>query len=174
MSTGSAWFREGLVVFQFILSVALIVGTIVISKQVNYIQTKNLGFDRENLIYIPMEGDLVPKYPTFKEEALKMPGIKSITRISNAPSNFGSSTGDVKWEGKDPNLSIEFTQVDVGYDFVTTMKLKMGYGRDYSRDFATDTSNYLINQTALKRIGYSDPIGKPLTMWGKRGKLLGY
>jgi hypothetical protein len=60
LSTGSAWFREGLVVFQFILSVALIVGTIVISKQVNYIQTKNLGFDRENLIYIPMEGDLVP------------------------------------------------------------------------------------------------------------------
>jgi putative ABC transport system permease protein len=173
LSTGSAWFRKGLVVFQFVLSVALIVGTIVISNQVNYIQTKNLGFDRDNLIYIPMEGDLVLKYPIFKEEALKMPGIKSISRISNSPTNFGSSTGDVKWEGKDPNISIEFTQIDVGYDLVPTLKLRMAYGRDYSRDFATDTSNYMINETALKRIGYTDPIGKPLTMWGKKGKIIG-
>jgi ABC-type antimicrobial peptide transport system permease subunit len=89
------------------------------------------------------------------------------------PTNFGSSTGGVQWDGKDPNLNVEFTQVSVGYDFVPTMKLKMADGRDYSREFATDTSNFMINEAALKRIGYADPVGKPLTMWGKKGKIVG-
>jgi len=173
LSSGAAWFRKGLVVFQFVLSVVLIIGTIVISKQVNYIQSKNLGYDKENLIYVPLEGDLPAKYEIFKDEALKMPGVQFVTRITNTPTNFGSSTGDIKWDGKDPNLTVEFTQVAVGYDFVPTMKLKMAYGRDYSRDFVTDTSNYLINEAALKRIGYADPIGKPLTLWGKKGKIVG-
>jgi len=88
LSTGSLWFRKGLVVFQFVLSVILIVGTIVVTKQVNYIQTKNLGYDRENLIYLPLEGDLRTKYKLFKDEALKMPGIKLVTRITNTPTNF--------------------------------------------------------------------------------------
>jgi len=173
LSSGATWFRKILVVFQFVLSAVLIVGTIVISKQVNFLETRNLGYDRENLIYVPLEGDLTPKYEIFKDEALKMPGIEYVTRISNNPTNFGSSTGGVKWDGKDPNLNVEFTQVSVGYDFAKTMKLKMADGRDYSRDFATDTLNYLINESALKRIGYVNPVGKPLTMWGKKGQIVG-
>ena len=79
------WFRKGLVVFQFMLSIILIIGTIVVSKQVNYIQTINLGYDRENLLYIPLEGDLTGKYELFKNQALKMPGIKDITRMTRYP-----------------------------------------------------------------------------------------
>lgn len=174
LSTGSAWFRKGLVVFQFVLSAVLIVGTIVISKQVNYIQNKNLGYDRENLIYVPVEGDLPANYKIFKNKALNMPGVQQVTRMSDAPVNFGSTTGGVKWDGKDPNVNIEFTHIDVGYDFVKTMKLKLLSGRDFSRDFTTDTLNYLINESALKRIGYTDPIGKPLTLWDKKkGKIVG-
>jgi ABC-type antimicrobial peptide transport system permease subunit len=173
LSSGAAWFRKGLVVFQFVLSVVLIIGTIVISKQVNYIQTKNLGYDRENLIYVPLEGDLTPKYEVFKEAALRMQGIQAVTRISNTPTNFGSTTGGVNWDGKNPNLNVEFTQVSVGYDFVRTMKLKIVDGRDYSKNFATDSIGYIINEASLKRIGYTDPIGKPLTMWGKKGKIVG-
>lgn len=173
LSTGAAWFRKGLVVFQFMLSVVLIIGTIVISKQVNYVQTKNLGYDRENLIYIPLEGDLTAKYKTFKNEGLNMPGIQQITRISDAPTNFGSTTSGVKWDGKDPNVNVMFTQVSTGYDFVKTMKLKLVSGRDFSRDFATDSAGYIINETSLKRIGYTNPIGKPFTMWGKKGTIVG-
>lgn len=173
LSTGSTFFRKALVVIQFGLSVVLIIGTIVISKQVDYIQNKNLGYDRENLIYIPLEGDLTAKYEIFKDEALKMPGIMQVTRISDAPINFGSSTGGVNWDGKDPNVNIEFTQVSVGYDFTKTMKLQMAYGRDFSRDFATDSSGYMINESALKRIKYANPIGKPFTMWGKKGTIVG-
>ncbi|MEO6631434.1 MAG: FtsX-like permease family protein, partial [Mucilaginibacter sp.] len=173
LSTGAAWFRKGLVVFQFMLSIVLIIGTIVISKQVNYIQTKNLGYDRENLIYIPLDGDLAAKYKVFKDEAMKMPGVQQITRITNAPTNFGSTTGGVNWEGKDPNLNIEFTQVSAGYDLVKTMKLELAAGREFSKDFATDSLGYIINESALKRINYANPIGRPLTMWGKKGKIIG-
>jgi putative ABC transport system permease protein len=174
LSTGAAWFRKSLVVFQFVLSVVLIIGTIVISKQVNYIQTKNLGYDRENLIYVPLEGDLPAKFKIFKDEALTMPGIKQVTRMSDAPVNFGSTTGGIKWDGKDPNLNIEFNQISVGYDWVSTMKLKMVNGRDFSRDFVTDTNNYLINESALKRIGYANPIGRNLNMWdNKKGHIVG-
>ncbi|MDB4918516.1 ABC transporter permease [Mucilaginibacter sp.] len=173
LTTGAAWFRKGLVVVQFMLSVVLIIGTIVISKQVNYIQTKNLGYDRENLIYIPLEGDLTAKYKVFKDEALNMPGIQQVTRISDAPTNFGSTTSGVKWNGKDPNVNVMFTQVSTGYDFVKTMKLKLVSGRDFSRDFATDSVGYIINETSLKRIGYTNPIGKPFTMWGKKGTIVG-
>lgn len=173
LSAGNALFRKGLVVFQFALSIILIVGTIVVSKQVNYIQTINLGYDRENLIYIPIEGNLADKYKVFKEAALKMPGIQFVTRMIRVPTNFSSSTGNIVWDGKDPNLNVEFTYDIVGYDFAKTMKLKMVQGREYSKEFLTDTTGYIINEAALKRIGYADPVGKPLTMWGKKGNIIG-
>jgi ABC-type antimicrobial peptide transport system permease subunit len=173
LSTGAGWFRKALVVIQFGLSAFLIIATIVVSKQVSYIQSKNLGYDKENLIYVPMEGELRTKYKIFRDEALKMPGIQEVTHMSDSPTQFGSTTGGVTWDGKDPNVNIEFTQISVGYNFASTLKLKMRYGRDFSRDFATDSLGYLVNETALKRIGYADPIGKPFTQWGKKGKIVG-
>jgi len=172
-STGALWFRKGLVIFQFMLSIILIIGTIVVSKQVNYIQTINLGYDRENLIYIPLEGDLIAKYQVFKEEVSNMPGIKDISRITDVPTQIENGTGGVDWIGKDPNADIEFVQAAIGYDFIKTMHLQLASGRDFSKDFATDSAGYVINEAALKRIGYKDPIGKPLTFWQKKGTIIG-
>jgi predicted permease len=172
-SNGALWFRKGLVVFQFMLSIILIIGTIVVSKQVNYIQTVNLGYDRENLLYIPLEGDLIAKYQLFKNQSLQMPGIKDISRITDIPTQIDNGTGGVEWEGKDPNSDIQFTQSAVGYDFIKTMHLQLAQGRDFSKDFATDSVGYIINESALKRIGYKDPIGKPLTFWQKKGTIIG-
>ncbi len=172
-SSSAVWFRKGLVVFQFMLSIILIIGTIVISKQVTYIQTINLGYDRENLLYIPLEGDLLPKYELFKTELLRMPGIKEVSRITDIPTHIENGTGGVVWPGKDPNSNVQFTQSAVGYDFTKTMHLQLAQGRDFSKDFATDSAGYLINESALKLIGYKDPIGKPLTFWQKSGTIIG-
>ncbi len=172
-SQGALWFRKGLVVFQFMLSIILIVGTIVISKQVNYIQSVNLGYDRENLIYIPLEGDLTGKYELFKNQTLNMPGIKNITRMTQNPTQIDNGTGGVVWDGKDPNSGVEFTQASVGYDFTKTLHTQIAKGRDYSKDFATDSVGYIVNETALKIIGYKNPIGKPLTFWQKKGTIIG-
>ncbi|MHA4809340.1 ABC transporter permease [Flavitalea flava] len=172
-SSPAAWFRKGLVVFQFMLSILLIIGTIVVSRQVGYVQTINLGYDRENLVYIPLEGTLTEKYQLFKAEAARIPGVREITRISQAPTSIENGTGGVEWDGKDPNSKPMFTNVSVGYDFVKTMKLKLIAGRDFSKDFATDSVGYLLNEEAVKRTGYKDPIGKPLTFWQKKGKIVG-
>lgn len=172
-SNSSVWLRKGLVVFQFVLSIVLIVGTIIVSQQVNYIQRINLGYDRENLVYIPLEGNLRQQYELFKQQALHAPGIKSISRIGESPTTIGSSTGGVEWDGKDPNTRPMFTNSATGYDFVRTMNLKLIDGRDLSRDFASDSAGYLINEAALKIIGYKNPVGKPLTFWGKKGTIVG-
>jgi putative ABC transport system permease protein len=173
LGSGATFFRKGLVVFQFVLSGVLIISTIIISRQINFIQNQNLGYDRDNLIYLRLEGNLGPQYNIFKNEALKAGGITSITRSDNSPTSIENSTGGVDWDGKDPNINIAFTQTDVGYDFVKTMKLKLLQGRDFSRDFATDTAGFIINESALKRIGYKDPIGKRLTFWGQKGTIIG-
>ncbi len=172
-SRNALWFRKGLVVFQFTLSIILIIGTIVVSRQVNYIQNVNLGYDRENLLYVPMEGDLISKYALFKEEAQRLQGIKGLSRITDIPTQIENGTGGVDWKGKDPNSDVQFTHAAVGYDFTKTMHLRLAAGRDFSKDFATDSAGYLINESALKIIGYKDPVGKPLTFWGTSGTIIG-
>jgi putative ABC transport system permease protein len=172
-NTKATIFRKGLVVFQFVLSIVLIIGTIIISQQVNYIQTKNLGYDRENLLFIPLEGDLVSNYEVFKQEAMKMPGIKLVTAISQSPVSIQNGTGGVDWDGKEPNTVPMFTQVAIGYDFAKTMNIKLAQGRDFSKTFATDSVGYILNEEASKKINYKDPIGKRLTFWRKKGSIVG-
>ena len=172
-SVGAAWFRKGLVVFQFILSIVLIIGTIVVSGQVDYVQKLNLGYDRENLLYIPLEGDLVGKYSLFKERARQITGVGEVSRISQDPTDLNNGTGGIEWDGKDPNSKPMFTNTSAGYDFVKTLKLQLVAGRDFSKDFPTDSVGYLLNEEGLKKTGYKDPIGRPLTMWQKKGKIIG-
>ena len=143
-------------VFQFALSIILIIGTIVISKQVEYVQKTNLVYDREDLIYIPIEGELKQKFDVFKQESIKMPGVQAVSRISQSPTQIQNSTGGVQWEGKDPNVQPEFTQASIGYDFVKTMKVQMIDGREFSPNFATDTVGYIVNESAAKKMGMKD------------------
>ncbi len=173
LSGSNTMLRKGLVVFQFVLSIVLIIGTIVVSRQVSYIQTKNLGYSRENLIYLPQEGELGKNYNVFKQEALKMPGIKYVSRTWQAPSNITSSTSDIDWEGKQPNAKPTFGDAGVGYDFVKTMDAELLQGRDFSRDFATDSIGYVLNEEAVKMTGYKEPIGKPFTLWGRKATIIG-
>ena len=172
-SPTTAWFRKGLVVFQFVLSIVLIIGTIVVSGQLNYIQSINLGYDRENLVYIPLDGDLAGKYKLFKESALQLPGVGEVSRLSQPPTNIENGTSGVDWDGKDRNNTVMFTQTAAGYDLIKTMNLTMLAGREYSPAFGTDSVGYLLNEEAARRIGYKDPIGKRLTFWDKKGTIIG-
>ncbi|HEY2720906.1 MAG TPA: ABC transporter permease [Chitinophagaceae bacterium] len=166
-------FRKGLVTFQFILSIVLIAATIIVLQQVNYIHKMNLGYNRENLIEIPIESSLANKYSLFKQEALNAPGIESVSRLGEMPTSIGSSTTDVNWQGKNPNATATFTNSAIGYDFAKTMDLRLIAGRDFSKEFPSDTSGYVINESAQKLVGYKDAIGKPLTFWGKSGTIIG-
>ncbi len=105
-SPNALLFRKGLVVFQFVLSIVMITGSIIISQQIHYVQTKSLGFDKENLLYIPFQGDLAGKYPLFKQELLNEPGIKAVDYSTQAPSHIGAHVYDLAWEGKNPNTRV--------------------------------------------------------------------
>jgi ABC-type antimicrobial peptide transport system permease subunit len=172
-SGGATFFRKTLVVFQFGLSIIFLVGMIVMYRQMDYIQRANMGFDRDNLLYMPLEGELSNKYELFKQEAESLPAIQQVSKIRQAPTALYTHTGSIRWIGEAPNLVTSFVQSDVGYDFVKTMKLKLALGRDFSRDFPTDSLGFVVNEAAVKRMGYTDPIGKPV-MWGNyRGQIVG-
>lgn len=173
LGAGALWFRKGLVVFQFVLSLILIIGTIIVSRQINFVQNRNLGYDKENLVYIPVEGELAGKYTIFKNEALRLPGIQSASFISDNPVNLDQGTNSVDWEGRPPTTSILFEHPDAGYDFTNTMKVKVAKGHYFSRDFPTDKDGYVLNQTAVKSMGIADPVGKFITVNGRRGTIIG-
>lgn len=175
MKTGSRGMllRQGLVVFQFTLSIILIVAVAVISRQMNYIQTKNLGYDRDNLVYIPIEGELIAHYNTFKERALALPAVQDISKMRNSPTEIEHHTNSISWPGKDPNADISFADGIVGYDFVKTMKLQLKAGRDFSPQFGADSTGFLVNEAAVKRMGFDDPVGKTV-VWGRQsGTIIG-
>jgi len=173
LESGATIFRKGLVVFQFVLSIILITGTIIISKQMSYVQSKNLGYDKENLVLVTMEGDLESKYSLFKNELLNTPAIQSVSRVSASPTDTYGSTAAVSWTGQDTTQNVMFTQVGVGYDYLKTMKMALLEGRGFSKDFPSDTANYIINESALKETGYNDPIGQPFALFGRRGTIIG-
>jgi putative ABC transport system permease protein len=167
--------RKGLVVFQFTLSIMLILGTIVVSQQINYIQSKNLGYNKANMVSVPLEGNLLNQhnYQLFKQEALSKGGIEEMTRITQVPVNMGAGTSDVGWQNKNPNEKYLFMWGSVGYDFTKTMGLQMVDGRDFSRGFPTDSNAFIINESALKLINYKDPIGKKISFWGRPWTIVG-
>jgi len=174
LGTGTRRFRQGLVIFQFMLSMLLITGTFIVYRQINFIQSKNLGYDRENLIYLIADGDLASnKFEIFKEELLGTPGIQSVSAMENNLTNSTSSTNDITWTGKDPNFSVDFNQFSVSYNFVKTAGMSLAAGRDFSAAFGTDSTGYLINETALRVMGYQHPIGQMISLWGKPGRIIG-
>ncbi|HEY6977027.1 MAG TPA: ABC transporter permease [Chitinophagaceae bacterium] len=169
----SIFFRKGLVVFQFTLSIIFIVGMIVIYQQMNYVQTKNLGFNRSNLIYVPIEGNLVEKYNLFKEKALSLPGITDVSRMLQTPTGYHHYTGDISWQGKAADNKEQIADATVGYDFAKTLQLQLKEGRDFSTNYGTDSTNFLINESMAAKLNYQNPVGKQLS-WGKdKGIIIG-
>jgi hypothetical protein len=166
-------FRKGLVVFQFVLSILLITATIIVSRQVEYMQHKDLGFDKDHLIYTPFQGDLLDKYEVYKQQLSGMPGISAVSRSTQAPSHIGAHVYDIDWEGKDPNSRVFSMHNGIGYGYVKMMGLKIMQGRDFSRDFPTDTAGYILNEMAVKMTGYKDPIGKRFTFFQQKGRIIG-
>ena len=174
-SPGALYFRKGLVIFQFVLSIGFIVSTIVVARQVNYVQKANLGFERENLVYIPFTGDLANRFGLFRQELGGLPGIQGVTLSTQAPSQIYRRFYDMDWEGKDPTQHFEGVHNGVGYGFVHLMGLQLVQGREFSPDFPADTSRntILINEKLWKLTGYKNPIGKWLTFFQRRCTIVG-
>ena len=159
-SIGELWTRKGLVVFQFALSSILIVSVLVVYKQIEFIQNKKLGFDKDNVMYFDMEGRVAENPDAFLSEVKNIPGIVNASSTKFNILGLHLITGDVGWEGKNPNDIIDFHMQSVNYDFIETHSIEMKEGRAFSKDFGSDNSNIICNEAVIKIMGLEDPIGK--------------
>lgn len=173
-SKSALWFRKGLTIFQFSLSILLLIATLVVSRQTDYVQNKHLGYDKENVIYLRVEGDLNRNYPVLKERLLTLPGVAMVDRSSEAPHNMGfEMSSPFTWEGQEEGQAVSFKPTSVGFDFVNMMGLEVVEGRGFSKEFATDTAAFMVNETALKQMGIENPLGKRISAWKKQGHIIG-
>lgn len=159
--------RQILVVLQFVFAIALIVGTLVISRQIEYTKERALGYNQENLISIWNNNDIGKNYTTIKQELLASGVVASVTK-SNSPITDIYATNLLDWPGKPTDQKALFTTIATEYDYTKTMGIKMLEGRDFSEDFKSDTSAVLINKAAWEIMGLTDPIGTKVTFWGDR------
>jgi putative ABC transport system permease protein len=179
LGTGPALFRRTLVVFQFSMSIFLIVGILVVGRQMQYLRDKNLGLDRENVLYWQIEGISEPKkFDALRQEILRLPSVASVTTAGSLPVNIQSSSSDLTWTGKDPNSAINTQAMFVGNDFTKTMNIQLVDGRDFRADSPADSANYLINEATAKLMselspGMKNPVGKEVTFWMGKGRIVG-
>lgn len=166
-SLGELWARKGLVVFQFFLSVILIVSVMVIYNQIDYVQSKNLGYDKEHLIQIPVEGKVENNVNTFLDEIRKIPGVVSASSLGHSMLGRNNNTSGLEWEGKNPEDLILFENISVNHGLIETMGIELAEGRSFSEAFSTDTSKVIFNEAAIRIMNLKDPIGKMIKLWGR-------
>ncbi|MFD2035041.1 FtsX-like permease family protein [Belliella marina] len=150
--------RKGLVLFQFVLATLLIVATLVIYKQINFTLNKSLGYEKDQLISVFLEGNLYDNFEVYKREVESIPGVLGVTRSNHSLMGRNSNTGSISWEGKDPDFSALFEIMSVDYGFIETMGMQLVKGEDFSQDRVSDTINKaIINRRAYELISQNDP-----------------
>lgn len=171
-------FRQSLVVGQFALAVGLVIGSVVIYRQLAFVQNKKLGFDQSQLMYVRLKGELRNKVLPFKQAVQQLPGVTVASPTTGALVDMVNQ-GDIEWEGQQPNDKFLITNMNVDPDFVATTGMKLAAGRNFSWRIPSDTSAtmgaFMLNETAAKRMGWTpeQAIGKRLKFWGPSGVVVG-
>jgi predicted permease len=166
--------RRFLVVTQFSLSVFLIIATMVIFKQLNYIRSVDMGYDREHIIHMNMVGDSNEKYEILKQELGKGPNIVSVSASFALPTKNFNSPGSPDWEGRPEDKEIYMNVDFVDFGYFETLGIEMAEGRTFSKDFATDAEQaYIVNEELVKQMGMEDPVGKRFAFWEEWGTIVG-
>ena len=171
-SSSKPLLRKALVVTQFSIAIVLIIGTIVTAKQLNFIRTKELGFNRQHVISLPMNTALQESYESFKNEALNHHSVINVTSATGRPTRVGN-INPVYWEGKGPEQYEVIKFIACDHNYIKTFEMEMAQGRDFSRDFPTDIQNYIVNEEAVKLMGFEDPVGKLFSIWQYEGQIIG-
>ncbi|WP_373524281.1 FtsX-like permease family protein [Aquiflexum sp.] len=166
--------RKGLVTFQFILATILIVSTVVVYQQINYALNQNLGYDKDQLLVVPLEGKLMDNYDVFKNRIDQNNEVKSISRSTHSLLGRNSNTGGVNWEGKDPDFNALFEIMRVDYGFLETIGLQLIKGEDFSRERGADSiQGAIINKRAYELIVENNPEATSFNLWGEDREITG-
>jgi len=153
--------RKVLVVVQFTVSVALIIGTLIVMQQIQYTKNRPAGYEKEGLIQIPvMSEDFAGKLDLMRSEFLNSNAVIEMSSSSSPTTQVWSNRSGYTWEGKQEGFQEDFAWTEVSYEYAKSLKLKFIAGRDFSREFATDSNAVILNKTAVKYMGIKDPVGK--------------
>ncbi len=167
-SVGEVWARKGLVIFQFTLSVILIVSVMVVYRQMGFIHSKNLGYKRDNIVYFDTE----KVSDAFMSELKNVPGVINAGRFYHDMTGNHGGTYALDWEGKNPNDLIGFGNLEVGYDLIETLGFEMADGKSFSEDYGS-IDQIIFNEAAIETMGLKDPVGKTINIWGFKRQIVG-
>jgi ABC-type antimicrobial peptide transport system permease subunit len=172
-AAGSHWqsfARKFLVVAQFSISIVLIIGTAIVYSQMNYLRHRKLGFDHEHIVSMELTQNLRQKYDVLKNELLDLSYVSHVTSSSKRPFTHISSTD---WQSPDNTRYVRLCFTDVGYDYLETFGLGLVEGRFFSKEYSLDENSYILNQTAVRRMGFSDPLDQEIQVFDNKGAVIG-
>jgi putative ABC transport system permease protein len=164
--------RKVLVILQFTVSVTLIIGTIIVFRQIQFAKDRPVGYTRQRLITVPLTSDLSGHYAAIKNDLLLTGAIENMAE-SSQPSTYFSNNNSIEWKGKDPGLVVFFRDVNVTHEFGKTIGWSIKEGRDFSIDFPTDSSSAILNETGAKITGLKNPVGEMIKYNGKAYTIVG-
>ena len=173
VSTGEIFARRGLVIFQFVLSVILIVFVLVVYAQIKYVQNKNLGYDRENIIYFNVEKGNEQKLNGFLSALKEVDGIENASSIGTNIVGGNNTFNTLDWPGKTSDEKVVFQMRAVNYGMIELFGIPLSEGRTFSKDFGAEDSKIIFNQAAIDVMGLKDPIGKEILIQGTRLEIIG-
>jgi putative ABC transport system permease protein len=165
--------RKGLVIFQFTLSVILIVSVLVVYKQVQFIQSIDPGYQKDNVIRFGVEGKIQNNEAVFAAQLKKIPGVVDASYTTNNMVGRNYGTTGLDWVGKDPRETVYFEGFGSGYDFIETMGMHMAAGRSFSRAYGADTSKIILNEAAVRAMNLKDPVGQNIKLYGQSTQIIG-
>lgn len=166
--------RRFLVITQFTISIILIITTLNVHGQLKYVLTKNLGYNPENLLYLPLSEKVRHAYGSLKEKLLQHAGISHVTAVLNLPDWRGPSAELLEWEGNSTGKKIRMYHGSVDYDFIDTFQMQIIQGTNFSKKSSPEAaSGLLVNEEAVRQMELKEPIGKRLTMWNHDGPIIG-
>ncbi len=166
--------RKILVVLQFTVSVTLIIRTIVVFSQIQFAQNRPIGYSRDGLIKVPMiTGEIHNHFDVVKNELLKTGAVSEMSESGSPTTEVWSTNSGFEWKGKDPGLAVDFPNIEVSYDYGKTIGWQFLDGRDFSKDFLTDSTGFVLNETAVKFMGLKNPVGETVSWDGTPFKVIG-
>ncbi|WP_422082904.1 FtsX-like permease family protein [Ulvibacterium sp.] len=173
-SFGELLLRKGLVIFQFSISILLIVAVSIIYRQLDFIQSKNLGYDKDNVLVFERQDGLLNNMETFLEEAKQLPGVVNASYMQGSMTSFDNSSRGHSWPGQtEESKGLTFWHSHVGPNFIETMGIELKEGRSYVNEKPDNESKIILNETAVKLMGLEDPIGKVIDMRGPNREIIG-
>lgn len=163
---GDLWARKGLVVFQFSISIVLVVSVLIVSKQIDYIQSKDLGYERANVLKFSNDGIEETAYEGFLTSLERIPGVLSTSSAFHNLAGEHGKTQSVSWPGKTTDQNVTFINLEMSPGYLETMGIKLIMGRPFDRNRSNEESKIILNQMAIEKMELPDPIGKKVVLWG--------